>query len=170
MKSMKLLTLLGILVSGITTDTFAQIDTLPAVTVLARNYKYLRSVNNKEAAPPVKVLQNRVASFDVKNSEYYEDDYDNYFVSFYLPQGYVLAVYDSSGTLLRTAERFRNVAIPPVVNRAVVQRFPNWGISNDVYRISYEKDGGQQMMYKLLLMNGSKRMRVKINEKGEFMD
>lgn len=169
MKKMKL-TLPGILLIAFASPLWAQVDTLPAVTVLARNYRYLKSVGNKDAAPPVKFLQNKAASFDVKSSEFYEDDYDNYFISFYLPQGYVLAVYDSSGTLLRTAEKFKNVALPPVVSRALMERFPTWVISNDVYRVSYAKEGATQMTYKLLLMNGNKRMRVKVNEKGEILD
>jgi len=164
------LTLPGILLIVLAGPLWAQVDTLPAVTVLARNYRYLKSVNSKDAAPPVKLLQNKAASFDVKGSEFYEDDYDNYFISFYMPQGYVLAVYDSSGNLLRTAEKFKNVALPPVVSRAIVERFPNWGISSDIYRVSYGKEGATQMTYKLLLMNGNKRMRVKVNERGEVVD
>ncbi|HVW60654.1 MAG TPA: hypothetical protein VHC48_11475 [Puia sp.] len=56
----------------------------------------------------------------------------NYFrcyITFYLPQGYVLAVYDADGKLIRTAERFKTIALPTAVRMAVATRYPNWSIS-----------------------------------------
>ena len=169
MKQGKILPILGILIAGFAFQSVAQ-QTLPEIIVMARNYKYLKSVNNKEAAQPVKLLERRAATYDVMNSEYYEDDYDNYYITFYLPQGYVLAVYDSTGKLIRTAERFKMVALPAAVTSAVATRYPNWTISKDIYRVSYGEANGSKMDYKLLLENGNKRLRVRTNEKGEFLD
>lgn len=169
MKQVKLLPILGIFITGFTIQSTAQEQTLPEVTVVARNYKYLRSVNDKETAQPVRLLERQAAAYDIKNSQYYEDDYDNYSISFYLPNGYVLAVYDSSGKLIRTAERFKNIALPTAIKNAVATRFPNWTISNDIYRVSYEEANGAEKVYKLILYNGNERLRVKANEKGEFL-
>jgi len=168
MKPIKWLLTTGVITLAFTAQSFAQ-QTLPEVTVLSRNYKYLKSVNSSEAAPSVQLLERKAAVYDVKSSEYFEDDYDSYYITFYMPQGYVLAVYDSTGKLLRTAERFKNVAVPAVVRTAVSERFPNWGITEGVYRVSYVTDGAPRMDYKLVLQNGNKRMRVKMNEKGEFL-
>jgi hypothetical protein len=168
MKQLKLWPVFSLLIAGFTMPTMAQVPTLPEVTVVARNYKYLKAAGDKDAAQPVKMLQWKAASYNVKNSEYYEDDYDNYFVSFYLPEGYILAVYDSTGKLIRTAERFKDIALPSAVATALADRFPNWRISEDIYRVKYEEAGGAQMVYKVLLRNGNKRLRVKANEKGEF--
>lgn len=169
MKRSKAMLALGAFMLGITIPSFSQ-EVLPEVTVVAVNYKYLKSVDNKEAAQPVKLLERKAAAFDVKNSEYYEDEYDTYFISFYLPEGRVLAAYDKDGKLLRTAEKFKNVALPPAVRQSVGNRFPQWRISKDVYLVNYYDAGGSKKMYKLLLENGSKRIRVKINEKGEFIE
>lgn len=168
MKSSKSIWLLSVLTVGVAFQSIAQ-ETLAPVTVAPVNYKYLRSVNNRTVAQPVNLAQLRAAAYNVKTSEYYEDEYDNYFISFYIPEGTILAVYDKDGNLLRTVEKFKNVTVPPVVKSAVAERFPQWAISKDVYVVSYQDAKGSKKVYKLLLQNGDKRLRVKTNENGEFL-
>lgn len=169
MKKLNIFVMSAILIAGVATSSMAQDETLPVVTVTAKTYKYLRAVDNKEAAAPVKMLERKAAAYDVKNSQFYTDDYDTYTISFYLPNGYVLAVYDASGKLLRSAERYKDIALPMAVKAAVVNQYPNWGITKDVYVVTYADDRGAAKVYKLVLQNGSKRLRVKVNEKGEFL-
>lgn len=143
-------------------------ETLPEVTVVATNYKYLKSVGGKEVAQPVQVLQRSAAEYDVKKSDYYEDDYDSYFISFFLPQGQILAAYDKNGKLLRTAEKYENVKMPTAVSDAVAKKYPGWRVSKNVYLVTYYDEKGTDKKYKLLLENGTKRMKVKVNEAGMF--
>lgn len=143
-------------------------ETLPEVTVVATNYKYLKSVDGKEVAQPVQVLQRSAAAYDVKKSNYYEDDYDSYFISFFLPEGQILAAYDKNGKLLRTAERYENVRLPAAVSDAVAGKYPGWRVSKDIYMVTYYDEKVTDKKYKLLLENGSKRMKVKVNDAGEF--
>jgi hypothetical protein len=144
-------------------------DLLPEVRMVALNYKYLKSVTDTNAAEPVKLLQRRAATFDVKSSEFYEDDAEGYFVSFYIPAGQILAFYDQNGKMVRTAEKFKNVMVPKAVREAVNQRFPGWTISEDVYLVNFVGAPNDSKVYKMLLQNGNKRIRVKTNEKGEFL-
>jgi hypothetical protein len=58
--------------------------------------------------------------------------------------------------------------LPSAVTNSVTNRFPNWKISNDVYQATYYDEKGSDKKYKLQLENGNKRMKVKVNEKGEF--
>ena len=143
---------------------------LPEVKVTATSYKYLRSVDNKELPQPVRLLEHKAATYDVKNSEFYDDEYDTYSIEFYLPSGYILATYDQNGKLIRTAERFRNVALPSAVKSAVGERFPNWSIPKDVYVVNYTDGADTRKIYKLELRNGDKRIRVKAKEDGTIMD
>ncbi len=168
MKQAKLLPIFGILIAGISMHLSGQV--LPEITIVARNYKYLRSVDNKDVAQPVKLLEHKAAAYDIKNSDYYEDDYNTYYITFYLPQGYILATYDSSGKIIRTAERFKNIAIPATVKNAVAERYPKWAISKDVYQVKYQENSYTNVVYQLLLTNGNKRLKVKLDENGEFID
>lgn len=159
----------GTLLLGMTVPVFAQ-EVLPEVTVTAANYKYLKIAGGKDVAQPVQLLQRTAAAYDIKQTEFYEEEYDTYFISFYIPEGQLLAAYDSSGRLIRTAEKYKNVKLPTAVTSAVAARFPQWRISKDVYLVTYYETAEKSTKkYKLLLENGDKRLRVKVNEAGEFI-
>jgi hypothetical protein len=167
MKNLKFFPILIILISGFTLYSNAQI-VLPEVKIEAINYKYLNSVGDAVALP-VKRLQREVAAFDLKTSDFYEDEYDTYFISFYIPEGEILAAYDKDGKLLRTAEKYKNVKLPLPVAATVAQKYPGWGIAKDVYLVSYYESRGISKVFKLILENGNKRMRIKTNENGDII-
>lgn len=163
---------IGLLIIGLTTQVFSQItktEHLSEVVVVAVNYKYLNQVDNAEAAIPVELLQKKVANFDLKNSEYYQDDYDYYSISFYIPQGKILAAYDKDGNIIRTIERYNDIALPKTVASAIATRFPGWSISKDLYLINYFDSKGATKKYKLTLENGDQKIKVKLDGDGNFL-
>lgn len=166
-------TLIGLLIFGLTTQAFSQIvktEELSEVTVYATNYKYLNDVNTEEVASlPVKMLERKVASYDVKNSDFYQDDYDLYHITFFIPEGKILAAYDKDGKLIRTAEKFKDINLPNSVKEAVLDRFPEWTITKDIYLVNYHDAKGTNKKYKLKLENGDKTLRVKVDETGKFL-
>lgn len=165
--------LLGLFALGLTIPAIAQdtkTEELSEVTVYATNYKYLSNVNSEEVASvPVELLERKVATFDVKNSEFYQDDWGVYHINFFIPEGRVLAAYDSEGKLLRTAERFEDINLPEAVRKAVNDRFPEWTITKDIYLVNYHDDRGVNKKYKLKLENGDKNIHVKVDENGDFL-
>lgn len=168
MKHLKLILIPFVFIAGFNLKSAAQI-VLPEVKIEAVNYKYLNSVEANAVALPVKRLQREVAAFDLKNSDFYEDEYDSYFISFYIPEGEILAAYDKDGNLLRTAEKYKNVKLPPSVASTVAQKYPGWGIAKDIYLVSYYESKGVTKMYKLILEKGNKRIRLKTNENGDII-
>lgn len=170
MKQLKVLLVLGALLAGINVKTFGQ-ETLPGVTVISLNYKYIKSISDTNSAQSVRTMQSKAANFDLKNSDFYVEDYDDFFVSFYIPKGEILATYDKEGKLTSTAERFRDVALPAEVRKAVGNRYPGWRITKDVYLVNYYGDKRESSkVYKVVLENGDKRIRARLNEKGEFLN
>ncbi|AKA34268.1 nicotinate-nucleotide adenylyltransferase [Flagellimonas lutaonensis] len=165
--------LCGLFILGLTIPSFAQIvktEQLSEVTVYATNYKYLNSIDTgEEASIPVEMLRRKVASFNVQDSEFYQDDYDLYRINFYIPEGKILAAYDKDGKILRTAERFKDINLPTAVKEAVLDRFPEWTITKDIYLVHYHDKKGVSKKYKLKLENGDKVLRVKVDEKGNFL-
>lgn len=163
----------GLFVIGLTTQMYSQItktEELSEVTVYATNYKYLNDMDTKEEASlPVAMLQRKVAAFNVKDSEFYQDDYDLYHINFFIPEGKILAAYDADGKLIRTAERFKNINLPNVVRESVLERFPEWTITKDIYLVNYHEDKGVSKKYKLKLENGDQVLRVKVDEMGNFL-
>jgi len=164
--------ILSLLVIGLTSQVYSQItkvEELSEVVVTAVNYKYLNQTDNKEAAVPVQMLQRKVAAYDVTTKDYYQDDYDYYTVEFYIPDGKIVAAYDTDGKILKTIEKFNDIKLPTAVSEALLNRFPNWTIAKDVYRVTYTDKKGAKKVYKLKLENGEKTMKVKMNEDGEFL-
>lgn len=161
--------LLTLFVVGFTFQGFAQITELPEIKLVAVNYKYLDAAGDEDAAMSVKQLQQQVAEYDIKKADFYTDEYDLYSVSFFIPEGKILASYDRDGNLLRTAEKFKNVALPQAVRDAVAERFPNWSITGDVYLVNYYGENDVKKRYKILLENGDKRMKIKTDDKGNFL-
>ncbi|MCM4153447.1 nicotinate-nucleotide adenylyltransferase [Arenibacter sp. N53] len=165
--------LFGLLAFGLTTLAYSQIIPtveLSEVTVYATNYKYLNNVNTEEVASiPVKLLQQKVATYDIKSSEYYQDDYDLYNITFFIPEGKILAAYDKDGKLLRTAEKFKDINLPSTIKSAIADRFPGWTITKDIYVVSYIDPVGAKKTYKLKLENEDKMLRVKLDETGKFL-
>lgn len=142
-------------------------EELSEVVVMPVNYKYLDRVNNKEAAIPVKLLEQTAASYDVLGEELYLDEYNYYTVSFYIPEGKLVAVYNPEGEIVRTIERFKNVNVPKAVKNSLKSRFPNWEVVKDVYLVTYNEKLGTKKTYKFKLRNGDKVIRVKMDEKGD---
>lgn len=170
-KIIQSMSLLAVFVLGGAVQAMAQIE-LPEIEVTAARYEYLNSVNPKDVAKPVSMAEYYASAYDLEGAEFYEDEYDNYFVSFFIPKGKILAAYDKDGNLLRTAEKYENVKVPAKVSEAVATRYPNWSIAKDVYLVSYHSEKGKTVVnkvYKLVLENGNKRMRVKVNDAGEFL-
>ncbi|MFD2724658.1 nicotinate-nucleotide adenylyltransferase [Hyunsoonleella rubra] len=160
--------MLSLFVLGLTTQIYAQNpEAFPAVYIV-HNYKYLSEVNSEEVAVPVEELHIKVSDFDVKELDIYTDEYDFYEVNFIIPEGKILASYDKDSNLLRTIERYKNINLPASVLKSISKRFPNWAISKNAYVVNYHSSGNLKKLYKLTLENGDKRIKVKVNEFGDF--
>ncbi len=165
--------LLGLFLMGLTIPSYSQVvktEELSEVIVYATNYKYLSNVNSQEVTSiPVTALERKVAAYDIKNSDIYMDEYDYYTVTFYIPEGKILAAYDKDGKIIRTAEKFKDINLPVTVKEAVLERFPEWTITKDIYLVTYHEDKGINKKYKLKLVNGDKVLRVKLDAGGNFL-
>ena len=166
--------IISLFLFGLTIQTFAQEIEIVGVEIQPASYKYIDNVakDSTEASPaePVKIFQQRTAIFNLENSKYYEDDYEYYFLSFYIPEGKILASYDTEGDVLRTVEKFKNTEIPPIIAKAIVQKNPGWIVSDFVYLVNHHDNGEiKRKEYKLLLEKGSLRKRVRTDENGNVI-
>jgi hypothetical protein len=165
--------LLSLLCVGLASPMLAQViktEELSEVVLYATNYKYLNSLASEEpAAIPVQMLERKVAAFNLEDSEYYQDDYDYYQINFYIPDGKILAAYNADGKIIRTIEKFKDVKLPESVNNALLDRFPGWVVSEDFYLVRYHETKGVDKTYKVTLKNGDKTLKVKLDDKGNFL-
>lgn len=162
--------IVGLFILGFIPLTNAQTIEL-SETVIDLNYKYINAIDSETAPECVKMLKKKVLSYDnTKVSSVYNDEQETYKVSFYMPDGKIIAVYDKEGKIVKTIEKYNDVRLPLIVMQAVSKRFPNWGIVGDVYHINYnfEKDSVKQE-YKIKIKNLDETIVVKTNENGLFL-
>ena len=160
--------ILGLLIFGLTSQLNAQIGGELETIEITANYKYLNAVDSKEVPVPIKMLEMKVAEFDLTKAEFYVDDYDLYRVQFFIPEGKILAAYDKDGNVIRTAERFENFKLPEMVKLAITEHYPGWKVESDVYKVHYY-DGDSKRVWKVLLSKGEKKKRVKLDGYGKFL-
>jgi hypothetical protein len=159
----------AVLMLSVILPTYAQVVELPEIEIKATNYKYISAMGN-EADLSVQQLEDSVADYNLQGAEFYQDEYQTYYVTFFIPEGKILAAYDGEGKLLRTIERFKDVKVPKAVKRSIGKKYPGWTIAKDVYRVTYHDESGEaNKRYKLVLENAGKRVRVKVDESGEFI-
>ncbi len=169
--------ILSLLVFGLTLPSFAQVDNdeqLPEVVVNFVNYKYIGNVGSADGdvSQGVELLEREVANFNIKKSDLwqlYQDEYELYNVTFYIPDGKIVAAYDINGKIIRTIEKYKNVKLPSLVLKSVTNKYPGWSISADVYKVIYHHENGVSKTYNLILEYGNNKIRVKTNEKGKFI-
>ena len=167
-----------LIIIGLTTTGFAQDKSnvfevaLEEAEVLDFNYNYLDAIGYGDAAVPVKLLAQKAASFDLEYSNCLEADYEKqeYYVQYKIPQGEILAVYDNKGEIIRTSEKFIDISLPLAVSNAIVNKYPGWKISNDIYSVTYIKDAELNKIYKLFIekTNIGKRV-IMVDENGNFI-
>ncbi len=160
---------IGLFIFGLTTQVFSQVIELSEVNVSV-NYKYLDAIDLDQIPIPVKILTEKVLNFEANKDDLYDDEYDTYRVSFFIPDGKVVAAYDNTGKILRTIEKYKNIRLPQDVLQAIAERFPNWAVIEDVYEVNYHCDKGiTKKHYKIKLENQDKIVTIKTDAKGNFI-
>lgn len=145
-------------------------STAPGINIKATSYKYLKTVNGKDEPQPVPALAQAPNGYDIRTAAYYEDDYENYFICFNIPNGETLAAYDKNGKLIRTAEKYEFELLPSSIATSVAKKYPNWTISKEVYLVTYFDENARETdsRYKLILEKGTQRIKIKTNSDGEI--
>lgn len=162
--------ILSLIIIGLTIQVNSQTVELPEA-VISINYKYLDATDSVNVPDCVKKLEEVVLNYkNIEQSKLYDDENDTYSVSFYVPEGKIVAAYDIHGKIIKTIEKYNNIRLPLVVMQAISKRFPNWGIVEDVYYIKYHvEEDSLKHEYKIKIKNDDKTMTVKTNEKGTFL-
>lgn len=164
--------ILSLIILGLVFQGYSQkikTEELSEVVIAATNYKYLSATGLENASVPVALLEQKIASYDLKDSDVYNDEYESYVITFHIPEGKVLAAYDKDGTIIRTVERFENVKLPREVFNKIAEQYPNWIIEKDIYLVNYHDQGGIHKKYKITLKNGDKHIRVKCDPEGNLL-
>ena len=160
----------GLLVFVLATQfVFTQIIELPEVEV-AVNYKYINAISSEELAESVIILEEEVATFNLKDSKFYRDNYDKYTVKFFIPEGKIVAAYDKDGKIIRTIEKFKNIKLPKTILSKISKQYPKWTIVEDTYKVDYNDNSGVAFKrYRIKLKKDNKTATVKFTDDGDYL-
>ena len=59
--------------------------------------------------------------------------------------------------------------MPLAVSNAIVDKYPGWRITGDIYLVTYKRDGHMRKTYKLFIEKRGMHTRVKTDENGKFI-
>lgn len=167
--------LLGLLFVGFANLSFSQSARevkLAAVDITPLNLNYLNAVQDKNTPKAVEHLENEAARFDITESPVFDKQFDAYEVVFKTvssKDSRIIATYDSNGKIIKSFERFNDVALPPSVRNAVSLKYPGWTILSDTYLVSYYKNRDIKKVYKLKITNKNEKKTLKIDINGELI-
>ena len=143
---------------------------LPEVEIRSINYKYINSVGTSEVAIPVRMLEKKVASYDILSSKHYMVEEPFHYVLFKIPEGKILAVYNNEGEIVRTSEKFKDIPLAFSISNAVVDKYPGWRITGDIYVVKYKsKNNTTSKVYTLFIEKDGKKKKLKTDEKGNIL-
>jgi hypothetical protein len=161
--------ILGLLIFGLTTLIYSQTIELKEIEI-SNTSNYSNATNIELAPLPVQKLEREVIEFIVEDSDSDKNDDTSYSVSFYSPEGKIIADYDNTGNIVKTIEKYKNVRLPLVVLQSIAKRFPNWAVIEDTYLIQYHYQKGiTKKLYKITIENVDLTMNIKTDDKGNFI-
>ena len=88
--------------------------------------------------------------------------YDSFLVEFRNRKGYLEASFDGEGNLLRTSQKFKNIALPIAIARELVTKHNGWTMKKNLYLASGKGDALDNELYRITMKNGKRTQNVKI--------
>ena len=174
--------IIGLLVLGLTNLSVAQnksliqgellpaVTVVPEATVMPLNIAYISNVMDDNAPLMVKKLEKTVANYKVsEHPDYYIDDIYSFNVIFQESDAQVIATYDEDGKILKSFERFENIALPKDILRAVTTKYPGWNFEANTYLVRYFSGKEARKYYTIKLLNNDNKVNLKIDPSGKIL-
>ena len=105
------------------------------------------------------------ANFNIQNfiAENSNASYDSYVVTFTSEKGFLEADFDKEGNLVKTFQKFQDIALPLDIRRAVYMANKGWTMTANKYKASGRGDLVEREMYKIKLENGKQKRTMKLD-------
>ncbi len=167
--------LIGIYILGLTNLAYSQYLNggleveLEGITVTPLNIDYLHKVKEGTISKKVLNLENMAAEYDITKSPLFNNHIPYYNINFTQPNGQILATYDGRGKLVRSFERFKNIAFPIPVRNSIYRAYPGWTVKGNTYLVSYYHNKDLKKVYRVQLGKDGLKKKLKIDSMGNLM-
>ncbi|GAA4325640.1 hypothetical protein GCM10023115_40170 [Pontixanthobacter gangjinensis] len=105
------------------------------------------------------------ANFDIQDfiNATAGEGYTSYIVTFKSGDGFLSADFDKEGNLVKTYQKFQDIALPLDVRREVYMANKGWTMTSNKYIASGKGDILDKEVYKIKLENGNQKRTMKLD-------
>lgn len=130
---------------------------------------YANTVYNKELSAQIKDLQTTAGNYDVRTNPIFSNSYGTYEVLFETTEGSIIAIYNDTGKLVNTIEKFNDVKLPEVIRKTLCKEYSDWKLNATSYRVNYCCHKPTRKVCHIQLKKGHKRVNLKIDCQGNIL-
>ncbi len=134
---------------------------LEGVTV-SPNMHYLSKVSNGTLSKRVLDLENMAARYDITKYPLFDNSDRNYTIVFKQSKGFILATFDKDGNIIKSYERFKDIAVPVSVRNYIGQNYPGWIHQGNSYLVTYSGKQDVKKIYKVEIEKGNLQKKIRI--------
>ncbi len=165
--------LIGLFVLGLTSLGFSQNTNieieelnLDDVAISNTNFNYLEKVQDIALPVSVTSLENDASVFNVRGLPEFDGRKDPFRVTFKGNKGHIIADYDRYGKIVKSSERYDNIALPVDLVKAVLIQYPKSTFLKVAYSVDYEDSKSVEKFYKVQISKDGKIRDLKIKPGG----
>ncbi|MDT0690098.1 hypothetical protein RM549_09905 [Salegentibacter sp. F188] len=90
------------------------------------------------------------------------EESDSYEVTFRNRKGFLRANYDDEGAMVRSSQRFTQMALPYEIRNEIFSQYQGWDITRSTYIARGTGDKIDKGFYKIRVENGSQKKNIKL--------
>lgn len=130
---------------------------------------YADAIYNNDISKQIQNLQATAGNYDIRTNPIFSNSYGMYEVVFNTTEGNIMAIYDDTGKLVKTIEKFEPVKLPEVVRKTLCKDYSDWKLNSTSYRVKYCCDKKTRKVYHVQLKKGGKKVNLKIDCQGNIL-
>jgi hypothetical protein len=166
---------IGLFILGLTSQGFSQntkseveVVNLKDVVLSTANMNYLAKVLNNTMSDQVKLLEENAAKFDITVLPEYDGHKEAFKTIFRGNEGYIIATYDHNGNILKTSERYKDIALPKNIIKSILREYPKSDFLKVVYTVDYNHQKDVKKTYKIQIIKDNLVKNLKISSDGNI--
>ncbi|WP_425236530.1 hypothetical protein [Ulvibacterium sp.] len=148
-------------------SVYSQGDSFSGILIeepLLINNSYLHSVKDQNTPEIVKKLQLKAANYSIlEPTAFGSNGFPDKKVIHLATNGYISTLYNKSGKIVTSWERFRDVPPSKNIQKLVAKKFKGWEIVGNKYISNYSAEKVLRRLYKLKLSKDGRTKKVTID-------
>ncbi len=135
----------------------------PVESAIELNKEYLEVVHENASQEEVEFLSQIISEWDVRESPKFEARNKPFVAIFKSNKGFAEVKYDSQGSVIAAEKRLNNVVLPSQIQKLVFQRYQDWTIVQNKFKMSYKEGFDVKKTYEITILKGDEKKIIRMN-------